>query len=172
MSKKDQDAQLALLATGGNVKAAAAQLGISRQALHARISGKPHLRPSSSFDRPMVDKLYASVQMLDVALDKEEWWAVRQVLDRSVSWNNKTPVPRPSFSDKQVEDLLLFDGGDLEFYRAIREKLAKERTKNSGKLSLRDRRLVIETAVSATLKIPCKDVWRRLKNTWVVFENR
>jgi len=77
--KKDREVQLALLATRGDVKAAAAKLGISRQALHDRLSRKPHLRTGAEWptDQATLDRICASAAVLDVALQQGEFWAAR-----------------------------------------------------------------------------------------------
>jgi hypothetical protein len=166
ISRKDLEAQLALLSTGENVKAAAAKLGISRQALHERLGRKPHLRPELSLDRATVDKICASVQMLESGVDLGEWWAVKQAF--ALMPQEKTPrPPRPTFSDEEVEDLILMLGGDLEAYWATKEKITA-----SGKPSLRQRRITIEIAAAVTLQMPCNQVWGRLKTAWVDRYNR
>ena len=160
--KKDLQVRLALLRTKGDVKAAAAQLGISRQALHDRLRRKPHLRPGREFPDD-IDKLAASAQILDLALDRGEWWAVKQAW--ALSPKQKKPRrPRPTYSDEEVEQLVRASGerGVLATYWGVRESITPP-----GKLSLGLRRQIIEASVAVALQIPCSQVWKRLEKAWV-----
>jgi hypothetical protein len=104
--------------------------------------------------------------MLEVGVDLGEWWAITLVLDRM--WKEKARRPvRPTFSDEEVEDLILSLGGDLEVYWATKKKITPP-----GKPSLRQRRITVEIAAAVTLKIPCNQVWGRLKRAWVVLPIR
>ncbi len=164
--KTDQEVQAALLSTSGDVKAAAALLGISRQALHERLARKAHLRAEPRLDRATINKIVASMQMLDVGLDLGEWWAITAMLDSEWKGKPRRPV-RPRFSDEEVEDLILSLGGDLELYWATKEKITPP-----GKPTLKQRRIAVEIAAAVALKIPCNQVWRRLKQAWVVLPIR
>jgi len=115
--------EAALRKAAGRPAVAARLLGISRQAMHERITRTPHLAELLfEIEEELVDAAESVVRRALDAGDKKMTMWVLDRCGRHRGWGRPSGPPTVMISDEEAEQLVVALGGDVELYRKrIRE---------------------------------------------------